>query len=412
MLVMKDKELNQSGIIKQKTKHCMVVHAYYPLGETRVERQAKALIENNFEVDVISLRKSGEQNSEVVDGVNIYRVPVKRNKSGGLFSQLFEYLFFFVLVFIRLSWKSLMEGYAVVQVHNLPDFLVFSALVPKIMGSGIILDLHDLMPEFYASRFNNKTDSLPVRFVAWQEKISCMFADHVITVTDLWKKKLITRGVPPEKVSVVMNVADHNFFSREENRAKPGQHDGTFKLIYHGNLTHRYGIDLVIQAIDRLRHEIPEISLIIHGGGEYRDELELLTQTLDLDEHVQFSKQFLKISELSEFIAQADLGVVPYRQDIFTDEILPTKLMEYIALGLPVVVARNSAVMEYFNDDMVKYFSPGDINELVDCIYSLYSDRNQIERLVANSSKFLQIYNWQNIGENYVSLVNELGARE
>jgi glycosyltransferase involved in cell wall biosynthesis len=388
----------------------MIVHAYYPLGETRVERQAVALAARNFDVDVFSLRKSGEPGFENIEGVNVFRVPLKRYKSGGLLTQLFEYIFFFVLVFFRISWKSLTQRYEVVQVHNLPDFLVFSAIIPKLMGSGIILDLHDLMPEFYASRFNNKFDSLPVRIVAWQEKISCWFADHVITVTDLWKDKLISRGVPPGKVSVVMNVADHNFFSREVSREKPGDTNGTFKLIYHGNLTYRYGIDLAIRAVDQLRHKIPEISLTIHGGGDYRDDLERLVHTLELGDHVHFSRQFMDVSELPEFIAQADLGVVPYRQDIFTDEILPTKLMEYTALGLPVVVARNSAVMAYFDDSMVQYFQPGDVDELVNCIYTLYSDQILRESMVANSSKFTQTYNWQNISENYVSLVKRVGA--
>lgn len=403
--------MNQSENSDQIRKHCMVVHAHYPLGETRVERQAKALIANDFEVDVFCLRKPGEADFEIIDGINIIRVPLQRNKSRGVVSQLLEYLYFFILVFIILSRKYFEERYSVVQVHNLPDFLVFSALIPKLFGSKIILDLHDLMPEFYASRFNRGLDSLPVKLTAWQEKISCRFADQVITVTELWRKKLINRGLPPEKVSVVMNVADHSFFTRKVKLEMTGNQNGKFELIYHGNLTHRYGIDLAIHAVDKLRHKIPEISFLIHGGGDYSYTLEMLVQDLGLEEFVHFSKEYMSISDLPDFIAQADLGVVPYRQDIFTDEILPTKLMEYTAIGLPVVTARNSAVMEYFDEDMVLFFSPGDIDELANGIFELYSDRSKMESLVENSSKFLQNHNWQNISENYVTLVKQLGTK-
>ncbi len=404
--------MNQYVNSDQIRRHCMVVHAYYPLGETRVERQAKALIADQFEVDVICLRKPGEDYFEIIDGVNIFRVPLQRNKSGGILSQLFEYLYFFVLVFFKLSGKFFVKRYSVVQVHNLPDFLVFSALIPKMFGSRIILDLHDLMPEFYASRFNSTLDSFPVKLVAWQELISCRFADRVITVTELWRKKLIKRGLPPEKVSVVMNVADHKFFTRQVKIERTSNQNGKFILIYHGNLTHRYGIDLAIHAIERLKNKIPEILMLIHGKGDYSNELETLVQDLVLEDHIHFSNKYMSVSELPGFVAQADLGVVPYRQDVFTDEILPTKLMEYTAIGLPVVISRNSAIMEYFNENMVLFFSPGDIDDLASCIYELYSDRNKMERLVENSGKFIQKYNWQNISESYVTLVKQVGEKE
>ena len=116
-----------------KFRHCMVVHAYYPLGETRVEREALALIEKGFEVDVICLKDEGELSFENVDGVDVYRLPVMRNK-GGFIKQFGEYLNFFVRVLFKLISLHSKRKYQVIQVHNLPDFLVFSALYPKIRG--------------------------------------------------------------------------------------------------------------------------------------------------------------------------------------------------------------------------------------------------------------------------------------
>jgi hypothetical protein len=133
-----------------KKRHCMVVHAYYPLGETRVEREALALIEQGYEVDVLCLRDQDEPAQEVTDGVNIYRLSVKRHRGRGPALQMLEYLAFFILVMAKLFVLHRQRRYGVVQAHNLPDFLVFSALWPKLTGARVILDLHDLMPELAA----------------------------------------------------------------------------------------------------------------------------------------------------------------------------------------------------------------------------------------------------------------------
>ncbi|HZD10310.1 MAG TPA: glycosyltransferase, partial [Candidatus Binatia bacterium] len=193
-------------------RHCMVVHAYYPVGETRVQRQALALRKQGYEVDVICLRHTGETPTQQEDGVTIYRLPLKRHRRGGFALQMLEYLAFFALAFWKLLFLYPKRRYRVVQVHNLPDFLIFAALFPRFGGARLILDLHDLMPEFFAARTGRPMDSLVVRAVAWQEQVACRFADHVITVTDVWKETLVQRGVPAEKVSVVMNVADPGIF--------------------------------------------------------------------------------------------------------------------------------------------------------------------------------------------------------
>ncbi|MEJ2750377.1 MAG: glycosyltransferase, partial [Anaerolineae bacterium] len=163
-----------------------------------------------------------------------YRLPVRRHKGGGLLMQLLEYLAFLILAFFKLCFLHAQKRYGTVQIHNLPDFLVFAGLGPKLTGARLILDLHDLMPEFFASKFNSGMQSWPVRLVIWQEQLSCRFADHVITVTEVWKGTLIERGVPAEKVSVVMNVADPRIFQRAVNGQRPLPNGQGFHLIYHG----------------------------------------------------------------------------------------------------------------------------------------------------------------------------------
>jgi glycosyltransferase involved in cell wall biosynthesis len=389
----------------------MVVHAYYPVGETRVERQAQALIRCGYEVDVVCLQKDGEPANDTQEGVQIYRMPFKRFKGYGRAVQLLEYLTFFFLAFAKLTFLQLRRRYGVIQVHNIPDFLVFAALVPKLAGARVILDLHDLMPEFYAASFNRSLTSWPVRLVRWQERLSCRFADHVVTVTDLWKDTLIKRGLPAEKITVVMNVADNQVFRRAPATELAVKNDGRFDLIYHGTLVRRYGVDLVVRAVGLVRQEIPEIRFTVIGAGAERDLLVKLTEQLNLQEHVDFSAGILSVQELLPFIRKADIGIVPNRRGVFTDDLLPTKLMEYMAMGVPVLSSRTRAIEAYFDETMIEYFPPGDPEGLAECIMRLWSNPNRLRQLRENSARFNLQYNWPKLAAEYVALVDRLNNR-
>jgi glycosyltransferase involved in cell wall biosynthesis len=389
-------------------RHCMIVHAYYPLDETRVEREAHALIQAGFEVDVLCLKNDNEPAEEKVDGVQIYRLPVRRHKGQGLVVQMLEYLSFFVLVFLRLLVLYPRRKYQTLQVHNLPDFLVFSTILQKLAGAKIILDLHDLMPEFFAGSYNRSMDSLPVRLLKLQERLSCWYADRVITVTETWRQTLIERGVPADKTFVVMNLADERIFRTEDviNYSPNGKNG--FRLIYHGTIARRYGLDLLVEAIDQVKAEIPDIHLTIHGGGEFRDEVMKMVEERNLGKYVHFSIHKLPTSELPKLIKSAHVGVVPYRYDIFTDGILPTKLMEYAAVGIPVIASRTSAITAYFDPQMVQLFSPGDVSELVNSIRLLYNNRDLLSQYRQNIETFNERYNWKSVAAHYVQIVEQL----
>ena len=395
--------------VNQRSKrHCMIVHAYYPVGETRVQREALALVAAGYEVDILCLRDVGEAAVDNEEGINIYRLPMKRYKGYGLAVQLLEYLAFFMLAFFKLFSLYPQKRYGTVQVHNLPDFLIFCAIYPKLRGAKLILDLHDLMPEFFAAKSEGDMNSLPVRIVTWQEQLSCRFADHVITVTDVWKETLIQRGVSAHKVSVVMNVADGRIFQRNATTASAnGDH---FNLIYHGTFTHRYGVDLIVQAVDKMHDQLPNIRAILVGDGEYREDLLQMTKELGLERHVDLSRQFIPAAELPPIIEQAHVGIVPNRSNIFTDGLLPTKLMEYVALGTPVIAARTPTIMAYFDETMVQFFNPGDVDDLVHCILTLYQDQQQLHDFAHNADRFNEQYNWDKVAAAYVATVNELNV--
>lgn len=396
-----------SGYHQPARRHCMVVHAYYPIGEPRVERESTALIAKGYEVDLICLRGQAEPEQETIDGVHIYRLPVKRHKGKGVSVQMLEYLSFFFLAFLMITRLHFKRRYTAVQAHNLPDFLIFAALAPKLMGARLILDLHDLMPEFYAGRFQTEMTSWPIRLLCLQEKLACGFADQVITVTGLWRETLIRRGIRAEKIIVVMNVANDRIFTRQL-RTPPASSDAQFRLMYHGNLAQRYGIDVAIEAVALLREQIPYIHLTVHGRGEFLEDLQELAKKLDLEQHVRFSTSYVPTTELPLLIGSAHVGLVPYRKDVFTDGILPTKMMEYVVMGIPVIAARTTAISSYFDANMVQFFTPGDAQGLSNCILSLYHNRDRLTQLSTNADRFSEQYNWSKVASGYVESIEQL----
>ena len=282
-------------------------------------------------------------------------------------------------------------------------------MIPKLGGTPVILDLHDLMPELFAARAGVGMRNRLVRAVAWQERVSCRFADHVITVTDGWRETLIQRGVPPHDVSVVMNVADSRLF-RPGSPATAARNGEGFHLIYHGTFTHRYGVDLIIHAVDRVREDIPDVRLTLLGAGETREALIELTRSRDLEEQVRFSEDMVEADRLPSAIRSADVGIVPNRSNVFTDGILPTKLMEYVAMGVPVIAARTPTVAAYFDDSMIEFFEPGDPDDLAAHIRLLYRDRERLEELSRNSAVFNRRYSWESIARRYCDLIDRLGT--
>jgi glycosyltransferase involved in cell wall biosynthesis len=212
----------------------------------------------------------------------------------------------------------------------------------------------------------------------------------------------------------VMNLADPaHFEARQVDREKCLREDsGKLRILYHGTLAHRYGLDILLKAFRLVRDEIPEASLRIHGRGDYLGAIRTLMKDLRLEDDIELTTHFLPAAELSKLITSFHLGVVPYRRDIFTDGILPTKLLEYVALGVPAVVARTSVVSYYFDTDSVEFFDPESITDLARHICRLCRDTDRRKQLALNSENFNVTHNWRQQRIAYVDFVQRLARKQ
>ena len=121
----------------------MVAYTFYE-EDNRVRRYAETLAQRGDRVDVIALRRQGRLQRDVMNGVNVYRLQRRTVNEKGKFTYLVKLFLFFVRSMFFLTREHLRNRYDVIHVHSVPDFEVFAALIPKLLGAKIILDIHDI----------------------------------------------------------------------------------------------------------------------------------------------------------------------------------------------------------------------------------------------------------------------------
>ncbi len=383
---------------------CMVRNNYYP-GMQPNRRNAETLVSYGYEVDVICLKNKGEKSEDVINGVRVYRLPIEHHR-GGILRYLFEYSSFFFLAFWKLTWLFLRRRYQVVEVSGIPDFLVFTALIPRLMGAEVIFYLMDHTPEAFMENFKVSSDHMVIKLLRLVERISARWADYCIGTQIINKQILESHGVPSSRISVILNVPEDSAFKRQ---SYPSDDNGVFRLITHGTLLEKYGVQTLIRALPLLKEEIPNLKLKVVGAGEYRPRLEHLAQSLDVAKYVDFIG-LVPQSEIPAYIAEAHIGVVTIMTK--TNPMLPNKLFEYLAMGKPAVTTSIPAIRAYFDDSSVMYYEPDDERAMAQCILDLYKNPKKRQKLAAAGLEAYQKYQWNTMKYEYLKIFDKLTKSE
>jgi glycosyltransferase involved in cell wall biosynthesis len=383
-------------------KVCMLAYSFYE-SDNRVMRYARALVERGDQVDVITLGSDEKQQAfEIVEGVNVHRLQFRQRDEKNKYDYLRRLTKFCAKSAFFLSRLHLKKKFDLVHVHNVPDFLVFSAWLPKLTGAKIILDLHDILPEFFANKFRKSEPSLQVKLLKNVEWISTRFANHVIISNHLWFDKITARSVSREKCSVFINYVDPEIFGRKRTR-----NDGKFIMLYHGGLQRHQGLDIAIRAFVKVSPQKPEAEFHIYGGGNMKSELQALANELGLGKKVFFFES-VTMRQVAEIVANADLGIVAKRADSFGNEAYSTKIMEFMAADVPVIVSKTKVDSFYFNDSIVRFFESGNENDLAAAMLEFMNNRSLRENLVRNANAYVARNNWNVKKHEYTRLVDSL----
>ena len=387
----------------------MVVFSPYPM-DPRPRRAAEALIREGMSVDLVCEGDGKMPGREKLDALEVIRIPIKRRRGGPL-SYAWQYAMFILGSTIIFGWRALKHRYDLIYVHNMPDVLVISALIPKVLGAKVILDQHDPMPELVSTIFGLRHDSLGVRVAKRLEKWSVARANLVITVNHACKRIFVSRSCQPTKIGVVMNTPDEAIFAfrppqlgGRRNRASSAH----FVVMYHGSLVARNGLEIAVDAMQLLRSRIPWAELRIYGHKTpFLDKVMQSVRDRALDKCIHYLGP-MRLEELVDAIGDCDVGVIPNPRTAFTEINTPTRIFEYLALGKPVIAPRTPGIEDYFDPDSLLFFDPGNAIDLAQRLESSCHRNDEVKEIVRRGQCVYLAHTWRQERQVLVKMVRDL----
>ena len=384
---------------------CMIAYTDYT-GDARVRREAETLAAHDFHVRCLTTRNGGAPKAYALEGVDVQELNVTKYRGKSTRAYLASYLRFLAAASLECARMMARGELDVVHAHNIPNFLVFAGLLPRLAGRKVVLDVHDSVLETFAAKF--PPGPLVRRALLLEERLSASIAHKVICVNHPQRDVLVARGIPDAKTFVSMNVPDPRIFHADAHTRAQGASAAALNLIYHGTMVSRLGVDLLIRAVARIRERVPAVQLHLWGHGDDLPTFQSLAAELHVQDHVLFSPAGYPLEALPGQLQSMDLGVIGNRRNAAGDLMLPVKLLEYVSLGIPVVAPRLRTIQRYFNDDMVTYYEPEDVESLAAAVVRLHEDPQRRERQATLAGGFLSDHGWQRQGEELVSMYHSL----
>ncbi len=386
---------------------CMIAYTNYS-SDQRVRREAETVASiPGHRVTVLTAKEQQTPQTCEKGGVLIRELDISKYRGGSGARYISLYIHFTILAFIECMKLLARKSLDVLHVHNMPNFLVFSGLIPFLSGKPIILDVHDTMVETYAAKFSGRSGRLLAWALRLEEAVCCRMARQIVCVNDIQKAALVGRKIPEDKILVAMNVPDPKVFDHHRSiQARPNG-DGKFRMIYHGSVTKRVGVDQAIRAVSKLNGRIPGLELHVAGEGDDMDEIRGLSARLGLEGRIHFPGR-VPLEGMISILERMDLGIVPNGRNIATDLMLPVKMLECIALGIPVVAPRLKTIAHYFTGDMVYFFEPDDVDSMADAILAASTSEEGRLGKAREARRFLEKHGWETHKSDFVEMYKSI----
>jgi len=382
---------------------CMIAYTTYER-DARVIREAEAAARNGYRVDLITPRRKGERARETINAVNVRRIWPRPYKGAAPVRYLMSYGLFLLGCLARTAVLDVRRRYRVVHVNNMPDILVFAALGPRLRGAGIILDIHDPVPETYVAKFEGARRGVFYRLLLGLERMCAAFAHRVLTVHEPVKTDiLVPDGIPAEKITVVANFPDGDVFRVVD----PPVLDGPVRMIYYGTVSARFGLTEVLEAIARVRGR-DRLRLRIVGDGDLAGSLKREIRDLGLEGIVDFDNRSYPLGRIPALAGAHHLGLVPYRPSPATRYMLPVKLLELTAMGIPAITVANVPIRHYFEEGSFFLYDNARIGSLTEVVEGIL-DRPAVlaekrRTILRNRDKYL----WDAERRKYLEVLGDL----
>jgi glycosyltransferase involved in cell wall biosynthesis len=374
--------------------------------DSRIQRQARALAERGDRVDCVCL--NDDEEIAVGEGrIGLHRAAADKPR-GGAGAYLSGNARFLAGAARKVSRLDREEPFDLIEIHNMPDALVFTAWRPKLRGTPLILNFHDTFPELFATLFERPPGHPLVRLVRVEERISAALADGLIFVTPEARDLLAGRKVTAKRTQVVMNTPDERVFGERRTPSAPPS-DGELRIVYHGGLADRFGVETLVHAVSMLRGRGTPVHLDVYGSDAEAAARLASVAAEHAPGEVTVAPQPTPVEAIPARLEAADLGIVPTLRDDFTAMLLPVKLLEYVHMGLPVVASRLPVIERYFGDDVL-LAEPGDAASFAAAIEGVRSAPDSALERAQGASERLARIEWRRQREQYLQLVDGLVA--
>lgn len=376
----------------------MVIISEYE-ANARVRREAEALAARGDDVTVLALDRPGAPRVEMIDGVRVVHLRVRKYRGDSSLA----YVQLYGAFIIAATWWLVRRprAFDLLHAHTMPEAVVFTAVAQKLAGVPVLLDVHDLTYQLFASKFRDR--GLVMRGIKLSTRAALAFADEVLTVHEPYAETV--RELTSRRITTVLNSADERLFPPRPYRTPPADQ---IVFSYHGLIAPRHGLDNLVEALAALRHEVPAARLQILGSGDGLAPLRARVTDLGLHDAVTLPDGVVPITDIPPALEHVTCGVVPSRLDPWTNEVLPTKLLEYASLGIPVISFRNHVIARYFPDDAVTYVDPSTPETLLAAMRLLATDPALARARATRASAVMTGLCWSSQRPVFLALIDRM----
>jgi glycosyltransferase involved in cell wall biosynthesis len=386
----------------------IVENSTFP-SDVRVRRESEIAKKMGFSVSVISPASDiFRKKFEVIEGVEIYRHNTC-SANAGKFGFVIEYLVAFIFEFLLSLKIFIKKPFHIIHTANPPDFSFLIGLFYKVIGVKFIFDHHDLAPELYLTLFSGKKDFFyKIQYLF--EKLSCRFADAIISTNESYKKIVAKRHrVNPDKIFVVRNdpvaaveIFDPKVFEHKSNGRK--------KLLFLGTINPQDGVNLLLKVLYYLVNQLNEKSFIcnIVGRGDSLDSAEQMAKSLELENYVDFKGYEADKGKVRDYLFSSDICLEPAPNNYLNRHSTFIKVMEYMSAGKPIV-AFDLKETRYSTGGNAILVKDGQIKEFARAVQKLISDSDLREALgEAGKKRIIEKLNWESASLNLERAYNSI----
>ncbi len=402
--------IRETSFLWGKKKQIAIISYYDWESDARIKASTDIYLKLGYETHILNTATKKSQDATTD---NRYHTSYLIKYQGdSLFLHLFYHFLFFLYASGWLLKKCITcKNLRLIHIHNMPDYFVFVGWVGRFFRKKILWDVRDITPAVWFSK-KSPNELEPHGFLyktmLFVFKGATRVPHYILCADEFQKRYILENGTKKKPVYVFMNLPLGAF-----KWTGPAQGNDTFRLVYHGTLAHRLGLDLAIKAVSDLRSELDDIRFDIVGDGDFKDNLIDQINELDANDFIHITPTYIPVEAIPDWVKGASGAIIPNRKTYSTNYyMLPHKMLEDIKMGIPVILPRLENIQWYIKDDMAIFYEPENVEDLKKAIKKLYhTDRDTLAKKAFTlfDNKFDNKFN-NNLYENNENIIKSIVA--